>query len=143
MSHVGRLIITRGLPGAGKTHRAKAWVAEDRTKRCRINRDDFRLMLHGVAWSGMWQCEVAISTAQYAAIRALLADGIDVVSDDTWLDDIDVERIQCLANDIGAQIDIWDMRDVPLSVCLERDAIRTAPVGAKVIRDKYAMYIHG
>ena len=39
------LIITRGLPGCGKTTYARAWVAEDREHRARVNRDDIRAML--------------------------------------------------------------------------------------------------
>ena len=39
------LVITRGLPGSGKTTYARAWVAEDREHRARVNRDDIRQML--------------------------------------------------------------------------------------------------
>jgi hypothetical protein len=40
------LIITRGLPAAGKTTRALRWVAEDPQRRARVGSDEIAAMLH-------------------------------------------------------------------------------------------------
>jgi len=38
------LIVTRGLPGSGKTTAATAWVAEEPLRRARVERDEIRSM---------------------------------------------------------------------------------------------------
>lgn len=133
------LTITRGLPGSGKTTRAKEWVAEDPTHRARINRDDYRAMLHG----GYVDQERQINAVRDAAISALLRRGVDVVADDTCLPSRHARDLRRLATLAGAEFQIWDLTDVPVEVCIERDAARTATVGEKVIRDMHTRYLAG
>ena len=40
-----KLILTRGIPGSGKSTWAKAWVAENPERRVRLNWDDMRNMM--------------------------------------------------------------------------------------------------
>jgi tRNA uridine 5-carbamoylmethylation protein Kti12 len=138
---VNRLIITRGLPGCGKTTRARRWVAKDPLHRVRINRDDFRMMFHGVRYTGVRECEDLVTDAQRATIRAVLTSGVDVVSDDTWLDDRSVSEIMILADNVGAGFEVWDMRDVSPEMCIERDKGRGSLVGADVINNLYERYL--
>ena len=138
---MNRLVITRGLPGCGKTTRARSWVATDPRTRCRVNRDDFRVMFHAMRFSGMSECERAVTEAQYPTIRALLTAGFDVVSDDTWLNEESFQTVRTLAVNVGADVEVWDMRDVLPDVCIERDAARGALVGAEVIIGLYRSYI--
>ncbi|HEY2796149.1 MAG TPA: AAA family ATPase [Micromonosporaceae bacterium] len=133
------LIITRGLPGSGKTTRAKQWVDEDPTKRARVNRDDLRAMLHG----GYADVERQINAARDAAITALLKVGVDVIADDTNLRSRYVRDLRNLALAAGAEFDVWDLTDVPVEVCVERDAVRSPSIGERVIRDMYERYLAG
>lgn len=136
-----RLIATRGLPGSGKTRRARRYVAECPRKRMRVSRDSFRKMFHGVRFSGLHELEEAVTVAQYATIRALLLAGYEVVTDSTWLDEGDFKRIRALAEELGAEFVVWDMRDVPPEVCIQRDADRGSLVGPEVIMGMYRRHI--
>jgi predicted kinase len=116
-------------------------VAENPEGRARLSRDDLRAMLHGRYISRV--TEAAVTTAQHAAARALLAAGIDVVADDTNLKPAAMEAWEETAALAGVRLVVWDLTDVPLEVCLARDATRTgtARVGEQVIRDMHAEYI--
>lgn len=137
-----RLIITRGLPGSGKTTRAKAWVADDPVHRARVNRDDLRGMIHdGVYLKG--GTEHVILRARNTLIRALLERGLAVVCDDTNLPNRVVRDLRRQAALTGADFEVWDMTDVPLETCVFRDDLRINPVGEKVITDFYNRFIKG
>lgn len=100
-------------------------------------------MFHGVRFSGLHELEDAVTVAQYATIHALLTAGYNVVSDSTWLNEDDFQRVRTLAENVGADFEIWDMRDIPLEVCIERDVGRGALVGAEVITGMYQRYVSG
>lgn len=131
------LWITRGLPGSGKTTRARNWVEEDPENRARVNRDDLRAMLHGGRLGAEWQ-EEQVTIAQRAQVAALLRAGVNVIADDTNLPNASVEAWRRLAADCGADLRILDLRDVPVEVCIANDAARGAAggrlVGERVIR---------
>lgn len=129
------LIITVGLPAAGKSTRAKQWVAENPARRARVNRDDLRAMLHG-GRLGTSDQEDQVTHAQHAAVRALLGAGVDVVCDDTNLRAAHREQFAVIAAECGAELVMWDMRHVDVAVCVSRDAGRPSGerVGAEVIR---------
>lgn len=137
-----RLYMTRGLPGSGKTTWATAWVAELPRQRARVNRDHLRTMLHGGRLATGWQ-EETISMVQLAAVQRLLALNFDVVCDDTNLDPryIDMWRSVAESNDAGWFI--YDLTDVPLDVCIERDARRSGAeyIGADVIRKLWRRWL--
>lgn len=99
------------------------------------------MMFHDKRWTGLQKCERAVTEAQYPAIRALLTAGYDVVSDDTWLDEQQFQQIKALAADVGAQFLVWDMRDVPPGVCIQRDKDRGSLVGANVIVELHRRHI--
>ncbi|MEU8023719.1 AAA family ATPase [Micromonospora haikouensis] len=136
------LIITRGLPGSGKTTIAERLVESAGGRMARINRDDLRTMMHGRRLGVGWQ-EQQVTTAQHAAVAALLRSGVDVIADDTNLPDRDVETWRQLAAECGATLEVIDLRDaVPLETCIARDADRGARggrlVGEKAIRAMHA-----
>lgn len=138
------LIITRGLPACGKSTAAAAWVGHDPQWRVRINRDDLRRMGHG-GYLGSDAQEAIISGIQLNGVRAALAHGTDVVADDTNLPEVSVRMFAGIAQQMDADFEIWDFRNVPLEVCIARDAARDAldRVGEQVIRDKYDKHIAG
>lgn len=142
-----RLILTRGLPGCGKTTLVRAWVAAYPARRMRLNRDDFRLMTYGPGWhqrDGVERehAEECVTLAQQAAAVALLNNGWDVAFDDTNLNPDALLRNTL----IWHTVEIWDMTDVPPSVCLANDKRRVgtdAFVGGDVIGSMWRRYIDG
>jgi predicted kinase len=138
------LIITRGLPASGKTTRARAWVAEDPARRCRVNRDDVRAMMHA-GRLGTPDQERQVTVLRDAAVAALLRKGVDVICDDTLLPARHARDLRRVAQLASAGFQVWDMTDVPLQVCIERDAARTWPafVGEPVIRDMWTRFLRG
>jgi predicted kinase len=141
---VTSLIITRGLPGCGKTTYARAWVEADREHRARVNRDDIRRMLdHGEFIKGI--TEGRVLAARDALILGLLARGLDVICDDTNLPQRTARDLARLAKRGRAEFSVVDMTDVPWKECIERDAARAdkKPVGGPVIVDMHTRYLNG
>jgi predicted kinase len=136
-SDMATLTITRGLPGSGKTTWARQLAGA-----VRVNRDDLRRMLHG-GHIGLGWAEVQVTIAQQALIEALLRAGVNVISDDTNLTGRAVGALTKIATDCGANVVIKDFREVPLEVCIERDAQRDedSRVGEAAIRDMHRRYI--
>lgn len=139
-------MIYRGLPGSGKTTFARAEL----TRRplgtvMRVNRDDYRRMALGnryrVPQPGV---EELVTTAQHAAIHALLLRGVDVICDDTNLYLDHVRALTNLAIRAGAAWRIQDFTGVPLEVCIARDATRPAEerVGEEVIQRMYDRHVN-
>lgn len=139
------LHLTRGLPASGKSTRARAWAAESPLTRARCNRDDLRTQLFG-GWTGLPEHEEALTVVQRAAVRGLLVLGLDVVVDDTNLRAEHVEAFRDLAAEVRAAFDVWDLTDVPLETCLQRNEGRAGTasfVPPDVIRDMHARYLEG
>jgi predicted kinase len=134
------LVVTRGLPGSGKTTRARAWVAADPGRRARVNRDDLRAMLHAGAWLGA-DTEDQIVRVRDAAVSALLRHGTDVVCDDTNLPRRALRQLTALAAGCGARLELWDLTGVPVPLCVARDAAREHPIGEAVIRELHRRYL--
>jgi predicted kinase len=147
VSRRATLIVTRGLPGAGKTTRALRWVAEDPEHRARVGTDQIAAMLHP---------HVLASDAAYtmhyaereqlvvnAAIEALLRSGIDVVCDDLFLQAHYLEEVRHLAARCGADLVIWDMTDVDVEECIARDKQRGGAggrlIGEQTIRSQHQL----
>jgi len=136
---MAKLIITRGLPGSGKTTWAKAQPAT-----VRVNRDELRRMMHGGHTGEGW-AERQITVAQHAQIDALLRAGISVISDDTNLRGRTVKELAELALAAGAEVTLEDFTWVPIDTCIERDAMRpeSEQVGPEVIQRMHARYLAG
>ncbi len=133
------LTITRGLPGSGKT----TW-ARQQAGAVRVNRDDLRQMMHG-GLLGLGWAEVQVTLAQRAQVDALLRAGVSVICDDTNLRAKVVRELAELGLTCGADVVIRDFTDVPLEVCIARDATRDegARVGEDAIRGMWQRYLAG
>lgn len=131
----------RGLPASGKSTHAAAWVAEDPLRRARVNRDSLRDMMHGGYHGG--NAELHVTTASHAAILDLLRKGLDVACDDTNLRQRVIRDLAKLAARAKAGFEVRDFTDVPIEVCIKRDAERGRTVGEAVIRDMHTRYIRG
>jgi predicted kinase len=138
------LVVTRGLPGSGKTTWAREWVAADHALRSRVNRDDLRAMLQD-RYFEKGVTEGRVIAVRDRAIQALLMAGISVVSDDTNLIQRGVRDLAAIAHSAKAVIKFQDFTHVPLETCLERNLHREdkLPVPASVIQDMHGRYLHG
>ena len=138
------LTITRGLPASGKTTWAKQRLATDALRAARVNRDDMRRIMHGGLTGANW-AERQVTIAQRAAVEALLRGGVDVFCDDTNLRARVVREFAELAALCGAEFVVEDFTEVPLEVCLERDATRPEGerVGEDVIRAMWLRFLAG
>lgn len=136
------LVITRGLPGCGKTTQARGWVKQGgqagRRLRARVGRDTIRRDLFEAGVIMHAEAEEVVTRLQQQMVVTLLAAGVSVVVDDTNLPDTRMQTWNELAADAGVEVRVWDMRDVPIEVCIARDAARGAAgghmLGAELIR---------
>lgn len=136
---VSTLTITRGLPGSGKT----TW-AKEQLGAARVNRDELRRMMRGGP-VGENRAERQVTLVQHAAVDALLRADVNVICDDTNLRAGTIREYARIARDCAAEFRVRDFTDVPLEVCIERDAGRPEAdrVGEDVIRGMWQRYFAG
>jgi predicted kinase len=142
------LIVTIGLPAAGKTTRALRWVAESPERRARVGSDEIAAMLHpqvigaDPATYG-WHYALREQLVVNAAIEALLRSGVDVVCDDPFLLPYYLDTVRELAVRCDAELVIWDLTDVDVEECIARDEQRgragDRSVGEDVIRAQHRL----
>lgn len=134
-----KLIMTKGLPAAGKSYWAKEEVRKSNGRTKRINKDDLRAMIDAGQWSK--QNEKLIIAARNELICLFLSNGKDVIVDDTNFGPKHEEDLRGMAADYEAEFEIKDFTDVSLSTCLKRDSERANAVGEKVIKTMYNTYL--
>lgn len=137
---MNKLIITRGLPGSGKTTLTKQRQQTD-PNLWRVNRDDLRAMLRPQWIWGDVKTEDVVSAVQFNMVGLLTGLGFDVIVDDTHLYDDHVEEIRQIAVALEAGFEVIDLRDVPLEECLRRNGLRPNPVPDLAIRRMYHKHI--
>ncbi len=134
------LFILRGLPASGKSSFAADLVKKECNRWVRINRDDLRGMCvgpgnnpHGLTRDR----EDLVRSFKEDLTRRALADGYDVVLDDTHLVPTTVKKLHALAKSVGDVKVIERCFNISIDECIARDSKRTgfAHVGEKVIRD--------
>lgn len=133
-----RVIMTRGLPGSGKSTWAKQYQAEH-PGTIRVCKDDLRAMLHDSKHSKGRE-NFVLKVRDFIVDKAL-EDGHDVVIDDTNLHEKHFDRMIELAAKHGAIIEPKDFTDVPLEECIRRDLARPRSVGERVIRQMHRQYL--
>lgn len=136
-----KLIYTLGLPGSGKSTRATEYIlARPAGQVARVNRDTLREMINANRWKGN-KTESPVVAARDALIDLFLGQDREVIVDDTNLDPKVQARLMQLAIAHEAPVEVWDLTDVPISVCIERDLKRERSVGEKVIKQMYTKYL--
>lgn len=133
-----KIILTKGLPGSGKTTWAKELLAKEPGKWKRINKDDLRAMLDNGKWSKA--NEAFVIAVRNRMIVDANAQGYNVVVDDTNLHPKHFVHISQMMGNL-AEVEIKDFTNVPLEECIKRDQRRPNYVGEKVIRRMYNQYL--
>lgn len=141
MEHKQQLIMTKGLPGSGKSTWAHDYVLTKPAGKCiRVNKDTLREMLHAGRWKGN-KTEPQIEGARDTLVKMGLALGIDVIVDDTNFAPVHEARLRALATEYEADFRVQDFTHVDVEECIKRDLKRITSVGEAVIRRMYHQYL--
>lgn len=150
-----KLILCRGIQGSGKSTWAKKWAEEDPDNRVRFNNDDIRNML-GKYWVPSREGIVKVMKDTFA--KASMLAGKNIVIDNMNLNPKEVEYWRDLIeynNDYytGVRGEFpstykanyfyeLEFKNFFISVdeCIRRDAMRSNPIGEKVIKDTWKRY---
>lgn len=119
------LTVLSGLPGAGKTTYARAYVAT--TGAVLVGRDELRAALVSL------DCEGTITALMCDLARAILRTGRSVIVDAWNLHPADRTAWQLLAAETEARL-AWVHLTTPVDECVRRDATRPAPNGEARVR---------
>lgn len=147
---IDKIILTRGIPGSGKSTWAKQFVAEDKEHRIRLNWDDMRNMM-GPYW--VPSREFVNKKMLWTAINAIAYDSetwYTVVIDNMNLNPKGYEEYYYWLKYYNEYIEPYnkvcelEFKDffIPIEECIRRDALRTNPIGEKTIKDIWNKYKH-
>lgn len=144
-----KIVILRGLPGAGKTTWAKQLLEAQPFIYKRVCKDDLREMLDGGRWSE--GNENFVLKTRDSLILQALNNGYSVLVDDTNLDPKHESQIREKVKEWNKEQEVNGRKqrasievkffDIELEECIKRDRTREKPVGEKVIRDMYNRYL--
>lgn len=135
------LVIYRGLPGSGKTYRAK-----ERQKLLGgrlVGRDHLRQLLGITRGVGNPDQEAEVTVLQERMIVVGLRAGENVYVDDMNLRASYVSRLIGLAQKWNSPWEVEDLTYVDVDVCHQRNASRVRTVPPNVIEDNYTRFIKG
>lgn len=122
------LYMLKGLPGSGKTTRAKQMVQLGVK---RVNSDDLRDMVDsGVYSKGN---EFLVRYLAKMLVKEMLLQGHDVVVDNTNLKPENMKEWRLWAHRWARYFKVIEM-ETSLEECIRRDAKRDKPVGEEAIR---------
>jgi predicted kinase len=130
------LVLTRGLPGSGKSSLAMEWVEQAPRRRVRVNRDDLRAELFNAEGLLLRPQEDRVTAVQVERTLAALSVGRSVVLDDTNLNARRNSEWRDRVAPLGVDVVVIDVRTA-VNECIRRDRLRGAnggrTVGASVI----------
>ena len=139
---MNKIIICQGIQGSGKSTWARNWVQEDPLHRIRWNNDDMRLLM-GQYW--VPSREPLLSRIRALFLNAAMDYGFSIVIDDMNLNPRTTEYYEVLVENYNNTHEDkytieYRLFNTQLNVCIERDAKRENPIGAKVLTDTYTKY---
>lgn len=120
------LHVLSGLPGSGKTTRARELVTN--SKAILLCRDELRVSYTNLSDEGH------LTLAMAAQARFLLSQGYDVVVDSWNLTEWDEDLWRGIAAETLSEL-CWEHLSVDVNVCVERDAKRPQPIGEACVRN--------
>lgn len=131
--------ILRGLPGSGKS----TWAKEQQGKAV-VNNDTIRQCIYNETGVFGWsrQVEAIVKERREKAIRALAANGTDVIVDNTHMNHKTFNQIKDFCALLGYEVEVVDFTNVPIAECIRRDSLRRGHehVGEEVIRDMWKKF---
>lgn len=137
-----KVLILTGLSGSGKSTFARQFCARN-PNWLRVNRDDLRRSLLPVPLPEYWQTwsereknriESIVNELQRTAILDGLARGWHVLIDNTNLKLSYLNEFRKLLNEHVDQVEVsYQLLDMPVAECLQRDKYRDDSVGEDVI----------
>lgn len=148
---IKKLILTRGIPGSGKSTWAKSWVSEDPEHRIRFNWDDMRNMM-GPYW--IPSREPINKHILWAAVNSAAYNDrpYDIVIDNMNLNPKDWKQYEDWILNYNNSLNseetntqyVLEFKDffTPIEECIKRDSMRINPIGEKTIREIYNKYRH-
>lgn len=134
---MSKVIIMKGLPGSGKSEKAKEILTNGNT--VRINKDLIRTMLHFDKFTGVNEGHTRDAARKLA--DWFLRSGVNVIIDDTNLNERTLQSWVDFAKLQEAKIEYCDLTDVDVETCIARDAVREKKVGAHVIQKMALQYL--
>lgn len=132
----GKLILTHGIPGSGKSTWAVKEVAQDPKNRVRVNRDDIRTALLGEEYhkgKPNQKAENRVTQVQQELIKNHFANGKTVYCDDTNINTSSVSTLAALAKEHGAEVE-QQYFDTPVEECKKRNVTRGG-AGGRLVPD--------
>jgi predicted kinase len=139
------IILTRGLPGSGKSTWADNTISILRNT-VKVERDEMR-QLHFKQYGKLsTEQEEQVTRTQEALVRAYIGQGVNVIISDTHLPDRSVKRWQKIGLELGSEVLVQEFRNVPLETVLKNNAERNKyqkVVPESVIRDMHNRFIKG
>ena len=138
-----KIIITKGLQGSGKSSWAEEFIKVNQNYK-RVNRDLFRQMLSAYTYND--ENEKLVTMFEQDAVISLIETGkYNIIIDAMHLNNKYIEAWKHNVKDwIKGYYDAvsFTIKEFPiyLSEAIERDAKRTAPIGAKVLKDTWRRY---
>ncbi len=133
-----KVILTRGLPGSGKSTWCKQEMEAHPGQYKRVNKDSLREMSDFGRYTG--GSEKHIIALRNAHILYWLEQGFSVLIDDTGFNLVHERVIRDLVKGT-ATVEFKDFTDVSLELCIEHDLKRFNSVGEAVIRKMYNQYL--
>jgi predicted kinase len=131
------ITVNRGFSGSGKSTKTEKRVRSEKNT-VAVNRDYIRKMTAQRWWPAN---EDLVTDIEVASITSAVNRGLNVIVDDTFLEDKWVEKIRFLSKKLDADFEIDDsFMAVPIDTCIERDAKRERSVGKDVIEYQYFKY---
>jgi predicted kinase len=126
------LYIYIGLPGSGKSSKAKLQVEANPNTTKHIELDMLREDM-GIDPNFPDKTLMTLALQKRDEfILSNLREGFDVISSDTNLSKKAMNRLLSLAQQAKAEVKIIDLTDVPISTCIERDKLRGEAGGRTV-----------
>ena len=141
---MGKLLVLRGLPASGKSTYARDLMASlPKGFAVRVNNDELSLMLYGASYLKTPESAKMLFNVRESIIReAFKRDTELVIVDNTNLSANAVAVLKQLAIECRAVFEVDEsFLEVPLDVCLRRNALRSNPVPDSVITEMAKSFI--
>jgi predicted kinase len=142
-----QIIVTRGLPGSGKSTWAERVVQEEDWPHVIVERDQLRYLITRKYWTGDQEVEEKVTRLQEGLVRRYLKEDLSVIISDTHLPDRSVKKWLKIGHEFNVPVEVKDFRHIPLELVLDNNAARNhwsgKYVDPAVIKDKYNRFIKG